>query len=220
MKPSSLARALGTAVASGALLALLTAPAHAGPDAPAISSGSFLLAQATPPSAGSPATASQKTRNPDQKFVEEAAHGGMAEVEAGKLAQKQASQASVKAFAEHMVTDHTRANDQLKQIAMTKGMTLPTELDRSHKRNVEKLGKLQGADFDRDYMKMMVADHKKTVSLFEKEAKSGKDPELKQFAATLLPDLQKHLQMAESTEKEIKKSSTAQDQANRSATMK
>jgi putative membrane protein len=168
-----------------------------------------MLAQATPPSAGSSSTAPQKTRNPDQKFVEEAAHGGMAEVEAGKLAQKQASNPSVKAFAEHMVTDHTKANDQLKQIAMTKGMTLPTDTDRSHKRDIEKLGKLQGADFDRDYMKAMVADHKKTVSLFEKEAKSGKDPELKQFAATLLPALQKHLQMAQSTEKELKKSSAA-----------
>ena len=61
-------------------------------------------------------------------------------------------------------------------------------------------------------MKMMVADHKKTVSLFEKEAKSGKDPELKQFAATLLPDLQKHLQMAESVEAEVKKTSAASDE--------
>ena len=163
---------------------------QAAPDAHVNATGQLLLAQSTPPSAGASATAPQKARNPDRKFVEEAAHGGMAEVEAGKLAQRQATAAPVKAFAEQMVADHTKAGDQLRQIALTKGMTLPTDTDRSHKRDIDKLGKLQAAEFDREYMKMMVADHKKTVSLFEKEAKSGKDPELKQFAATLLPDLQ------------------------------
>jgi len=170
--------------------------------------GSMLLAQAPSPAAatGSSATAQARERNPDQKFVEEAASGGMAEVEAGKLAQSKASAAPVKAFAQQMVADHTKANDQLKQIALGKGITLPTAPDRSHSRDLEKAGKLQGADFDREYMKMMVADHKKTVSLFEKEAKSGKDAELKSFASTMLPDLQKHLQMAQSTEAEVKKS--------------
>jgi len=220
VKRPELAAKLGPFVASGALLTLFVTPIYAAPDTATTSAASILLAQATPPSAGSSATAPQKARNPDQKFIEEAAHGGMAEVEAGKLAQKQASAAPVKSFAEHMVTDHTKANDQLKQIAMTKGTTLPTDMDRSHKRNIEKLGKLQGTEFDREYMKMMVADHKKTVSLFEKEAKSGKDPELKKFAATLLPDLQKHLQMAQSTEQELKKSSATVDQRNRLATTK
>ena len=117
-------------MASGALLAFLTAATAA---RRAGCTGHFFRAASCSPKPrlrDQPARLQrlrQKTRNPDQKFVEEAAHGGMAEVEAGKLAQKQASQASVKAFAEHMVTDHTRANDQLKQIAMTKGMTLPTE---------------------------------------------------------------------------------------------
>jgi putative membrane protein len=129
----------------------------------------------------------------------------MAEVEAGKLAQSKATGASVKTFAQQMVTDHSKANDQLKQIALGKGIMLPTGPDRSHARDLEKAGKLEGAEFDRQYMKMMVSDHKKTVSLFEKEAKNGKDPELKSFASTMLPDLQKHLQMAQSTESEVKK---------------
>ena len=206
MKPSKLSRRLGPAAAAGALLTALAAPVHAMPSDASDTATGILLAQATAPAAGASATAPRKARNPDQKFVEEAAHGGTAEVEAGKLAQKQASAAPAKAFAEQMVTDHTKAGDQLKQVAMTKGITLPTDTDRSHRRSIEKLGKLQGAEFDREYMKMMVSDHKKTVSLFEKEAKSGKDPELKKFAATLLPDLQKHLQMAQSAEQEVKKS--------------
>jgi len=144
----------------------------------------------------------------------------MAEVEAGKLAQKHASAASVKAFAEQMVTDHTKANDQLKQVATKTGITLPTAPDRSHAKEAEKLGKMEGAKFDREYMKMMVSDHKKTVSLFEKEAKNGKDPELKNFAATMLPDLQKHLQMAQATEQEVRKGDAAGSEKSGSATMK
>jgi len=200
-------------LAAGALLAGLASMGQAAADTPKDQVGghpasSILLAQAPSPAAasGSSASAPARERNPDQKFVEEAATGGMAEVEAGKLAQTKASAASVKTFAQQMVADHTKANDQLKQIALGKGIMLPTGPDRSHSRDLEKAGKLQGAEFDREYMKMMVADHKKTVSLFEKEAKSGKDAELKSFAATMLPDLQKHLQMAQSTEAEVKKS--------------
>jgi len=221
VKQSKFALGLAPAMVSAALLAFSVTSIHAAPDgAPA--AASILLAQATPPggAAGSSATTPAKARNPDHKFAEEAARGGMAEVEAGKLAQKQASAAPVKAFAEQMVSDHTKANDQLKQLATKNGLTLPTGPDRSHAKKAEKLGKMQGAEFDREYMKMMVDDHKKTVSLFEKEAKNGKDPDLKNFAATLLPDLQKHLQMAQSTEQEVRKSSAAAGEKSRSATMK
>jgi len=196
-------------LALGALVTAFASDLQAAPDAwkdgP---SAAIQLAQTAPPAGatGSSATAPAKARNPDQKFAEEAALGGMAEVEAGRLAQTKATAALVKAFAQQMVADHSKANDQLKQLALGKGIMLPTGPDRSHARDLEKAGKLQGAEFDREYMKMMVADHKKTVSLFEKEAKSGKDADLKSFAATMLPDLQKHLQMAQSTEAEVKKS--------------
>jgi len=203
----------GTMLAAGVLLAVSAAAVKAAPETSALQPTGSLLAQATTPpattappagAAGSSATAPRKASNPDQKFAEQAAIGGITEVEAGKMAQTKASAAPVKSFAEHMVADHTKANDQLKQLALSKGVMLPTSPDRSHARDLEKAGKLQGADFDRQYMKMMVADHKKTVSLFEKEAKNGKDPELKAFASTLLPDLQKHLQMAQTTERDVK----------------
>lgn len=222
-RPQSAPRLAATLV-SGALLTLVatTAPA-AQPGAPD-AAASILLAQAVTPPAGaggSSATTPARERNPDRKFAEEAAQGGMAEVEAGKMAQTQATAAPVKAFAEQMVADHTKANDQLKQLATTKGIMLPTKTDRSHSRSLEKLSKEKGAEFDREYMKMMVSDHKKTVSLFEKEAKNGKDPELKNFASTLLPDLQKHLKMAQSTEEELKKSRAGERKpASTTSTMK
>jgi putative membrane protein len=137
----------------------------------------------------------------DRKFMEKAAQGGMAEVQLGKLAAEKASSDQVKKFAQQMVDDHSKANEQLKQIATTKGVNLPTEPDRSHQREMERLSKLSGADFDREYMKHMVSDHKKDVSEFKSEAGKAKDADLKQFAASTLPTLEQHLKEAQSTEK-------------------
>jgi putative membrane protein len=129
----------------------------------------------------------------------------MAEVELGKVAQQKASDSQVKSFAERMVTDHTKANDELKSLAGNKGVTLPTSLDKDHQKDSEKMQRLQGPEFDREYMKHMVKDHKKTVSDFEKQAKSGKDNDLKQFASKTLPTLQEHLKMAQQIEDSTKK---------------
>jgi putative membrane protein len=128
----------------------------------------------------------------------------MAEVELGKVAQQKASDSQVKSFAERMVTDHSKANDELKSIAGGKGVTLPTSLDKDHQKDSDKMQRLQGPEFDREYMKHMVADHKKTVADFEKQAKSGKDNEVKQFAAKNLPTIQEHLKMAQQLEQSTK----------------
>ena len=140
----------------------------------------------------------------DRKFMEKAAQGGMAEVELGKLATQKASAPEVKQFGQRMVDDHSKANDQLKQIATSKGVNLPTDLDRSTRREMDKLSKLSGADFDREYMKHMVSDHKKDVSEFKSEARKAKDADLKQFAASTEPTLEQHLQLAQSTEQAAK----------------
>ena len=134
----------------------------------------------------------------DHKFVEQAAAGGMAEVEEGQLAQQKASSNDVKQFASQMVTDHTKANDELKQIAQSKGITLPSHPTRAEERSESGLKKLSGTEFDRHYVREQVADHQKTVALFQKQANSGEDPELKAFAQKTLPILQRHLQMAQS----------------------
>ncbi len=140
----------------------------------------------------------------DRRFIEKAALGGMAEVEMGKLAQDKAADPAVKAFGARMVTDHTKANADLQKVATAKGVTVPGTLDRSHKGDVDKLAKKSGADFDKAYMKGMVSDHKTDISDFEKEARSGKDADLKSFATSTLPTLQEHLKMAQTTNDALK----------------
>jgi putative membrane protein len=141
----------------------------------------------------------------DQKFAEKAAIGGLAEVQLGNLAQQKAASDQVRQFGMRMVQDHTKANDELKQVASNKGLQLPTALDSKHQKVVDKLSKMTGADFDKAYMDDMVDDHKEDVSDFKKEANGGKDPDIKAFAAKTLPTLQDHLKMAQSTHDAVKK---------------
>ena len=145
----------------------------------------------------------------DKAFVEKAAVGGMAEVRMGKMAQQKGSSDQVKQFGARMVDDHSKANDELKQIASAKGIALPTDLDAKHKSKMDKMEKLSGAQFDRAYMDDMVADHKEDVAEFKKEASSGKDSDLKAFAAKTLPTLEDHLKMAQSTDAAVKGSKSA-----------
>jgi putative membrane protein len=132
----------------------------------------------------------------DRKFVMEAAMGGMAEVELGRLAAERGSSDAVKQFGQRMVDDHSRANTQLMQLASGKGLTLPTALDAKHQALMTKMSALSGASFDRAYAKEMVKDHNKDVALFQREASRGTDTDLKGFAQTTLPTLQEHLSMA------------------------
>lgn len=120
----------------------------------------------------------------------------MAEVEHGRLAAKNASPDDVRQFGQRMVDDHTKANNELKPLAAKKGVTLPAELDPKHKAMQDKLSKLKGAELDRAYMSHMVSAHEQAVALFQKQAKDGKDAELRGFAAKTLPLLQQHLKMA------------------------
>ena len=154
-----------------------------------------------------PSTAPNKPTAPasnlsrgDQKFIEDAAAGGMAEVELGKLAEQHGASDQVKQFGKKMVEDHQKANDQLKKIAESKGLKLPADMSASDRREYDKLQKKTGADFDREYMKEMVSDHKKDVKDFESAAKKADDADVKNFASTTLPTLHQHLDMAQQTE--------------------
>lgn len=135
--------------------------------------------------------------SPDQKFAQKAVVDNTAEVEIADLARKQASQDSVRQYAERLYSDHQQANEKLKAIAQQKGINLPTDIDAKHKRERDKLAKKQGADFDEDYLEAMIAEHKKDIKEFEKEAKNGKDPDLKTYAAQTLPTLREHLKQAQ-----------------------
>ncbi len=157
--------------------------------------------------AGQPGTTAQpKTSEPrqpkgqpsgsDAVFVKQAAEGGLAEVELGKVAAQKGSSDDVKKFGQRMVDDHSKANEQLQQVASSKKISLPTGLSAKDKATLSRLDKLSGAAFDRAYMNTMVRDHTKDVSEFRKEASRGSDPEVKKFAQDTLPTLESHLSEA------------------------
>jgi putative membrane protein len=132
----------------------------------------------------------------DKDFIQTAAKGGMMEVEMGKAGQKQAKSADVKKFATLMVTDHTKANNQLKSLAKKKGVTLEAE--------APKPDKMDDATFDKDFMAHMVKDHEKVVAEFEAEAKDGSDADVKAWATKTLPTLKQHLEKAKEVQGKLK----------------
>jgi putative membrane protein len=138
---------------------------------------------------------------PDQSFVLEAANGGMAEVDLGRLATEKGTSDEVKKFGQRMVDDHGKANEELKSLAQSKSITLPAAVDAKDKALENRLSKLSGPAFDRAYMQAMLADHRKDVGAFRRESQAGKDPDVKSWASKTLPTLEDHLKMAEQTTK-------------------
>jgi putative membrane protein len=136
-------------------------------------------------------------RGRDRDFVMDAARGGLAEVELGKLAVAKGTSPDVKQFGQRMIDDHSKANDKLREVALAKGVTLPSEMDRKTRDEYRKLDKMSGERFDHAYVDMMVKDHKKDVADFDHEAKRGNDPDVQRFASMTLPTLQEHLTMVE-----------------------
>ena|ERR1700761_4549012 len=129
----------------------------------------------------------------DAKFAVDAANGGMTEIALSQLAQTQATSSKVKDFAAMMVTDHTKAGDELKGIAKIKNITLPDSVSADSKKAIDDLSKKTGSDFDKAYVNKMVSDHKSTVSMFEDASKKLKDPDLKSFVDKTLPTIKGHL---------------------------
>ena len=132
-------------------------------------------------------------KNPDQDFFKHAAEGGIAEVEAGTLAQSKGSSQAVKDFGAMMVKDHTAANEKLKSVATTENVDLPSSSGAMHMASKGKLEVLSGETFDKAYIKNQVKAHEQTVSLFKKEIASGSDTQAKAFAKETLPTVQAHL---------------------------
>lgn len=135
-------------------------------------------------SAGDPAT-----------FVKKAALGGMTEVEASKLAVSKSQDPKVRAFAQQMVKDHSAANEELKGLATSKGWSVPTALDAEHKSVLQKLNSKSGAAFDEAYSKQMMADHEKTVAMFQAASKSS-DQDLATWVTKTLPTIEQHEHLA------------------------
>jgi len=140
----------------------------------------------------------------DKKFAKDAALGGLTEVELGKLAAQKASNDAVKQFGQRMVDDHSKANEQLKQIADKSNIEVPAALDSKHQARIDKLAKLSGPAFDKAYVKDQLKDHERDVDDFKSEAQNGSDPNVKQFAMQTLPTLQEHLSAVKDLKKTVK----------------
>jgi putative membrane protein len=140
----------------------------------------------------------------DKKFLNDAAVGGMTEVELGKLAVQKASNDAVKQFGQKMVDDHTAANNNLKDVAGKESVNVPDSLDSKHQARIDKLSKLSGEQFDKAYVKDQLKDHETDVRDFQTEAQNGTDPGIKTFAAKTLPTLQQHLAMVKDLNKSMK----------------
>jgi putative membrane protein len=132
----------------------------------------------------------------DLKFIMDAAEGNLAEIRVGQLAKQRATNAEVKDFAQMMINDHTKANNELAQIAQRMGVTLPKDVAPYHRAAMAGMSRLSGAEFDRAYIKGQLGDHALTLDLLEMQEKSGKDPELRQFASRAKPMVLKHYEMA------------------------
>lgn len=131
--------------------------------------------------------------NADRKFMMEAAVGGMKEVELGRIAATKATNPELKQFAQKMVDEHSKVNDELKTLAASKGVTLPTAPDARLQATMTKMESLSGAEFDRAYLKEAgLKEHQKAERLFRDESTRGKDPETRAFAAKVLPAIQQH----------------------------
>jgi putative membrane protein len=140
----------------------------------------------------SPAEKSSSLSVKDKTFMKKAAKGGMMEVAMGKLAEQNGQSEDVKSFGKRMVTDHSKANDELKSLASQKGVQLPS-----------KEPTLKWSS-DKTYIDMMVKDHEKDLAEFQQEAKTGSDPEVKKFAEDTAKVVQEHLDLAKETQSKLK----------------
>jgi putative membrane protein len=148
--------------------------------------------------------AQRTTAAQDRRFMMTAAQGGMAEVRLGKMAVNRGASQAVKEFGQHMVADHTRTNAELMQLARRERVTLPRTLDPAHRAAAQQLSRRSGEAFDRAFARQMVLDHRKMVNLFRTESRTGRDPQVRAWAAKTLPGLQEHLRMAQELQEQVR----------------
>jgi putative membrane protein len=141
--------------------------------------------------------ASNQPNVADRNFARAAAAGGLAEVELGGLADHNGRSPEARQFGQRMVNDHSKANNQLKELAAAANIPLPNAPGPEDQAMRERLDKMQGYAFDRDYIRGQITAHQETVQLFEYELGSGQDSQMKNFAAQTLPVLMRHLEMSQ-----------------------
>lgn len=141
----------------------------------------------------------------DASFATTAAEGGILEVQLGELAQTNATSPKVKEFGKTMMDDHSKGNEELKTLAQSKKIVLPATLGEANMKVYNDLREKKGNEFDRAYMELMVKDHEDDIKEFRHESEKGEDADIKAWAAGKLPMLEHHLQMAQETQKWVKK---------------
>ena len=139
---------------------------------------------------------SAKLTAKDTAFIMEAADGGMAEVELGKVAAQNAQRDDVKQFGQQMVSDHGKANDNLKSVASKLQVPVSDKLSAKHQGLVDKMSKMTGPAFDNAYVPEMVSDHEKDIAEFEKARNQVTNEDLKKFIDETIPVMKEHLEMA------------------------
>jgi putative membrane protein len=153
--------------------------------------------------ASNPNSSTSANANPDQDFINKAAQGNRAEIELGQLVAGKSKDPSVKQFAQMMVKDHTDALSKLQLVAQSKNLTLPDSMPDDAKDLESRLSKEQGKQLNKDYMAGMVEDHQKDVQEFQDATQTLKDPEIKQWATSTLPTLEKHLSKAKQIDAKV-----------------
>jgi putative membrane protein len=137
-------------------------------------------------------TAGGSTAASPETFIQEAAHGRNSHIEMSKLAASKATNPELKQFAQMMITDHTAAGKDLEELAKKKNLTVPADTGAA-KPMIDKLNSQSGADFDRYYAEQAVQAHESDLRLYQQQAGSGSDADVKAFAAKAVPVIQKHL---------------------------
>jgi len=140
----------------------------------------------------------------DTDFAVEAADGGLLEVQLGMLAQHNSLTPEVKQLGQMMVDDHTKANDELRNLATKKDISIPLRMSDENQKKYDDMAAKTGNDFDEAYTDFMVKDHKEDIDNFKKEFDKGKDDDLRTWASNKVPTLEHHLAQAEQTERIVK----------------
>ncbi|MEP6662448.1 MAG: DUF4142 domain-containing protein [Verrucomicrobiota bacterium] len=180
-----------------------------------LSAGLLSVVAQTDNTAGQPATPRLKERaaenvgpshGPDSataknlsaaEFIKKAAQGGMMEINLGKVATQHGEDPAVKELGQTLVTDHSKANEQLKAIAQRKGVDLSSEMDSKHEKTMDRFSHLNGTEFDRAFTAHMIRDHQKDIAMFERAAVSNEDADVRAFAKETLPVIKGHLRTAQ-----------------------
>lgn len=190
-------KVIGVIVAAGLTVGIGAAFAKDNPQAD--KAGEYKSSQDSPRASGviNEAAGANTGTYDKEKFIKETAQNGIAEVNMAKLGTQKAQDPEVKEFAQKLVADHSKLNDEVKELASKKGIALATEVDSKHQQMIDHLSSLSGAEFDKAFAMHMAKGHKKSIANFKKASTNNDDTEVRTFAKNALPILEEHLRMAQ-----------------------